>query len=113
MKNVIIAAALAGTFASAAVAEGWQRPAVIGKTEYNITTEAWAYNAGVEVNVLPGLTMTPIVKGTYASATGMDFTGAELGTAYVVSQWTTGYVTLTTDDSWKYKDATVGVRFRF
>ncbi len=113
MKNVIIAAALAGSFASVAVAEGWQRPAVIGKTEYNITTEAWAYNAGVEVNVLPGLTVTPIAKGTYTSAAGMDFTGAEVGAAYVVTQWTTGYVTLTTDDSWKYQDATVGVRFRF
>ena len=113
MKNVIIAAALAETFASAAAAEGWQRPAVIGKTEYNITTEAWAYNAGVEVNVLPGLALTPLAKGTYTTAAGMDFTGAEVNASYVVSPMATGFVTVTTNDKWKYNDATVGVRFRF
>lgn len=112
MKNVIIAAALAGSFASVAAAEGWKRPAIIGKTEYNITTEAWAYDAGVEVDML-GLVLTPKVKGAYSSATNFDFLGSEINAAYAVHKTATAFVTVTADDNWKYKDATVGISFKF
>lgn len=112
MKNVIIAAAAVGLFATNVAAEGWERPAVIGKTEYNVTTEAWAYDAGVEVDML-GVMLTPKVKGAYSSATDFDFVGSEIKAAYGVVGTATAYVTVTADDNWKYKDTTVGLSFRF
>jgi len=112
MKNVIIAAAAVGLFATNVAAEGWERPAVIGKTEYNVTTEKWAFDTGVEVDVL-GFTVTPKVKGAYTSATNLDFVGSEINASYGVNDMATAYVTVTADDNWKYTDTTVGVSFRF
>ena len=112
MKHVILAAAAAVTFAGAAAAEGWERPAVIGKTEYNVTTEKWAYDAGVKVDML-GVMVTPKVKGAYSSANSFDFVGSEVNASYSVNGMATAYVTVTADDNWKYKDTTVGVSFSF
>jgi opacity protein-like surface antigen len=112
MKNVIIAAALAGTFATSVAAAEWTRPAVIGKTEYNVTTEKWAYDAGVQVDML-GVVLTPKVKGAYSSTTNFDFLGSEINAAYAVHETATAYVTVTADDNWKYADTTVGVSFKF
>jgi len=112
MKHVILAAAAAVTFAGAAAAEGWERPAVIGKTEYNVTTEKWAYDAGVQVDML-GVLVTPKVKGAYSSASSFDFVGSEVNASYSVNGMATAYVTVTADNDWKYKDTTVGVSFSF
>lgn len=112
MKNVIIAAAAVGLFATNVAAEGWERPAVIGKTEYNVTTEKWAYDAGVQVDMF-GLKLTPKVKGAYTNATNFDFVGSEINASYGVNDMATAYVTVTADDKWKYKDTTVGVSFKF
>jgi len=112
MKSVIIAAILAGTFASASMAEPFARPAVIGKTEYNLETNAWAANLGTQF-ALGDLTLSPLVKATYNAANKFDFIGYEVTGAVSLSEGMTAYLTVNATDKMDYTDAVAGVSFKF
>lgn len=111
MKSVIAAAAVCSAISTAAIAQDFARPTFAGNTEYNFETNAWAGEVGTEV-ALGAVTVSPMLLGSYANEE-FNFNGTEVTVAAPMIKGTEVYLTVGTNDEFKYKDAVAGVSWSF
>jgi len=84
----------------------------VGSLDYAIESKTTTAEFGVEF-ITGDFTITPYLVGSHDSATSTNFTGAALAVVYGVNANFNVYGEISTDDSFSYDEAILGVGFRF
>lgn len=84
----------------------------VGSAAYAVEAETFEFNFGTEF-VVNDWTFTPFVTATHDKVNDMQFEGLTVLTEYSVNQNVNLFVSLSTDDDFKYDEAVIGTGFRF
>lgn len=109
MKKLVMAAtaalALTATSAAALDYSSWATGA------YSVEAQALAINAGIDVSVYEGLTVTP---QTFSSYNGdFSFDGIAVDVEYTVNDNLSVFTTISADENLSYADTIIGITINF
>lgn len=87
--------------------------AFVADVSYAFEAETFAVEAGVEVEVVDNLTVTPTANFSFNSGSDFTFDGLDVRADYAVNDNWGVYGDLSFNDDFKYEEMVVGVSLRF
>lgn len=130
MKNTLIVAAMAALLGTAAFAGGLEGTAVsplvtapttaqaldrldfVGNIEYAVEADQFETNLGIQYTVNDWV-FVPVLTSTYDQVDDLQFEGASVTVVYKATANLDLYGKVSTDNSFDYEEANIGVAFRF